>query len=286
MTLQWWPSNWNPHGSLADGSPKDADPVKELTELLRQAGHFGERFVEPHGVARGLVGARADTRAQHAVGKLALLVGKLGHAKAVTHQIAVDVAPGPPDFAVDREAHGRALRGVERGEECLCRIDQRLGRDAGLAERKQPARDLARRGDALERFLQRDAPAREQILQRLRDLGLVDPWRRPARAMMSRRLRSSLASIAPNAARTQCCPRAARLYDVADDVLYCQKITREEFVKLVLFQTSPDRPRCCPVCMTERGIVDISAAVRKSYTPQLTMQGIIDDFDDIAPRAR
>ena len=35
--------------------------------------------------------------------------------------------------------------------------------------------------------------------------------------------------------------------------------------------------------MTDRGIVDISSAVKKSYTPQLTMQGIIDDFDRLRP---
>jgi len=34
---------------------------------------------------------------------------------------------------------------------------------------------------------------------------------------------------------------------------------------------------------TERGIVDISAAVREGHTPQLTMQGIIDQFDELRP---
>ena len=35
--------------------------------------------------------------------------------------------------------------------------------------------------------------------------------------------------------------------------------------------------------LTDRGVVDISAAVKKRYTPQLTMQGIIDEFDDLRP---
>jgi len=35
--------------------------------------------------------------------------------------------------------------------------------------------------------------------------------------------------------------------------------------------------------MTDRGIVDISGSVKKEHTPQLTMQGIIDDFDRLRP---
>jgi hypothetical protein len=41
-------------------------------------------------------------------------------------------------------------------------------------------------------------------------------------------------------------------------------------VKLVLFQTTPGS-EMTPGVLTGRGIVDISAAVKKSYTPQLTM---------------
>jgi len=49
-------------------------------------------------------------------------------------------------------------------------------------------------------------------------------------------------------------------------------------LKLVLFQAAANAD-VLPGVLTERGVVDISAAVRKSYTPQLTMQGIIDGFD-------
>ena len=53
-------------------------------------------------------------------------------------------------------------------------------------------------------------------------------------------------------------------------------------MKLVLFQsTSSDDTH--PGLLTERGVVDITAAVKHSYTPQLTMQGIIDDFDRLRP---
>ena len=49
-------------------------------------------------------------------------------------------------------------------------------------------------------------------------------------------------------------------------------------MKLVLFENPGDaEPR--PGLLTERGIVDISGHVAQSYTPQLTMQGIIDGFD-------
>jgi 2-keto-4-pentenoate hydratase/2-oxohepta-3-ene-1,7-dioic acid hydratase in catechol pathway len=53
-------------------------------------------------------------------------------------------------------------------------------------------------------------------------------------------------------------------------------------MKLVLFENAGDsEPR--PGLMTERGIVDISGHVAQSYTPQLTMQGIIDDFERLRP---
>ena len=53
-------------------------------------------------------------------------------------------------------------------------------------------------------------------------------------------------------------------------------------MKLVLFQTAPGA-EILPGLLTERGVVDISAAVKKSYTPQLTMQGIIDEFEQLRP---
>jgi hypothetical protein len=53
-------------------------------------------------------------------------------------------------------------------------------------------------------------------------------------------------------------------------------------VKLVLFQTTASG-EISPGLLTDRGVVDISAAVKKSYTPQLTMQGIIDDYDALRP---
>src|SRR6266851_8395241 len=53
-------------------------------------------------------------------------------------------------------------------------------------------------------------------------------------------------------------------------------------MKLVLFE-SPDHAEPTPGLLTGRGIGDISGAVAKSYTPQLTMQGIIDGFDRLRP---
>jgi 2-keto-4-pentenoate hydratase/2-oxohepta-3-ene-1,7-dioic acid hydratase in catechol pathway len=53
-------------------------------------------------------------------------------------------------------------------------------------------------------------------------------------------------------------------------------------VKLVLFQSSSSSD-VVPGVLTERGVVDIASAVRIGSTPQLTMQGIIDDFDCVRP---
>jgi 2-keto-4-pentenoate hydratase/2-oxohepta-3-ene-1,7-dioic acid hydratase in catechol pathway len=56
----------------------------------------------------------------------------------------------------------------------------------------------------------------------------------------------------------------------------------EAIVKLVLFQIVASKD-ILPGLLTDRGVVDISQAVKKSYTPQLTMQGIIDDFERLRP---
>ena len=53
-------------------------------------------------------------------------------------------------------------------------------------------------------------------------------------------------------------------------------------MKLVLFQSAANG-EVLPGLMTDRGVVDISGAVKKGHTPQLTMQGIIDDFDGLKP---
>jgi 2-keto-4-pentenoate hydratase/2-oxohepta-3-ene-1,7-dioic acid hydratase in catechol pathway len=53
-------------------------------------------------------------------------------------------------------------------------------------------------------------------------------------------------------------------------------------VKLVLFQAAGSND-ALPGLLTERGVVSIAQAVKISYTPQLTMQGIIDDFERLRP---
>jgi 2-keto-4-pentenoate hydratase/2-oxohepta-3-ene-1,7-dioic acid hydratase in catechol pathway len=51
-------------------------------------------------------------------------------------------------------------------------------------------------------------------------------------------------------------------------------------LKLALFESAG---AIRPGVITERGIVDVSSAVQAGYTPQLTMQGIIDRFDALRP---
>ena len=53
-------------------------------------------------------------------------------------------------------------------------------------------------------------------------------------------------------------------------------------MKLVLFQSSSNGD-IVPGVLTDRGVVDISAAVPKAYSPQLTMRAVIDDFDKLRP---
>ena len=53
-------------------------------------------------------------------------------------------------------------------------------------------------------------------------------------------------------------------------------------MKLVLFQTGGAAPQL-PGLLTDCGVVDTSAVVRPNYTPQLVMEGIIDDFDRLRP---
>jgi len=53
-------------------------------------------------------------------------------------------------------------------------------------------------------------------------------------------------------------------------------------MKLVLFQQN-ETPSPRPGLLTERGVIDISGAVRPNHTPQLVMEGVIDDFDKLRP---
>jgi 2-keto-4-pentenoate hydratase/2-oxohepta-3-ene-1,7-dioic acid hydratase in catechol pathway len=50
----------------------------------------------------------------------------------------------------------------------------------------------------------------------------------------------------------------------------------------VLFEAAPNSD-VRPGLLTERGVVDIAAVVRRGHTPQATMQGLIDDFDGLRP---
>ncbi len=51
-------------------------------------------------------------------------------------------------------------------------------------------------------------------------------------------------------------------------------------MKFVLFQQGDAGPQL-PGLLTDDGVVDISGAVRPSYTPQRVMEGIIDDFEKL-----
>jgi hypothetical protein len=53
-------------------------------------------------------------------------------------------------------------------------------------------------------------------------------------------------------------------------------------MKLVLFETS-ERREPTPGLLTERGIVGLADTVERGHTPQLTMQGLIDQFDRLRP---
>lgn len=52
-------------------------------------------------------------------------------------------------------------------------------------------------------------------------------------------------------------------------------------MKLVLFQAGQGEVR--PGLITARGIVDIAAVVPRGYSPELTMEGIIDRFEELRP---
>jgi 2-keto-4-pentenoate hydratase/2-oxohepta-3-ene-1,7-dioic acid hydratase in catechol pathway len=53
-------------------------------------------------------------------------------------------------------------------------------------------------------------------------------------------------------------------------------------MKLVLFQTS-ERDEPLPGLLTDRGVVSIAGGVEHGFTPQLTMQRLIDGFDRLRP---
>jgi len=53
-------------------------------------------------------------------------------------------------------------------------------------------------------------------------------------------------------------------------------------VRLVLFES--DAKEILPGLLTDRGVVNIGPAVKIGYTPQLTMEGIINDFAALKPK--
>jgi 2-keto-4-pentenoate hydratase/2-oxohepta-3-ene-1,7-dioic acid hydratase in catechol pathway len=53
-------------------------------------------------------------------------------------------------------------------------------------------------------------------------------------------------------------------------------------MKLVLFQVG-GTGEVLPGLLTDRGVVSIADVVKKSYTPQLTMNGVIEDFEKLRP---
>jgi hypothetical protein len=53
-------------------------------------------------------------------------------------------------------------------------------------------------------------------------------------------------------------------------------------LKLVLFQAA-GADDVLPGLLTDRGVVSIADRVKRGHTPQLTMQGIIDDFERLRP---
>ncbi len=107
---------------------KKTDPVKELAEFLGQLGKLSEMLVEPHCVARCFISACADSGTQHAISQLALPLLEFGEAETVTHQIAVNIAPGSPDLAIDVEPERASLAWVERCQERIGGVDQGLCR--------------------------------------------------------------------------------------------------------------------------------------------------------------
>jgi 2-keto-4-pentenoate hydratase/2-oxohepta-3-ene-1,7-dioic acid hydratase in catechol pathway len=58
----------------------------------------------------------------------------------------------------------------------------------------------------------------------------------------------------------------------------------EAIMQLVLFQTS-ERVEPTPGLLTERGVVGLVGTVEEGHTPQLTMQGLIDRFEQLRPAA-
>src|SRR5262249_2218111 len=59
-------------------------------------------------------------------------------------------------------------------------------------------------------------------------------------------------------------------------------IIRGGCMKLVLFQAG-GTGEITPGLLTDRGVVSIAKYAKKSYTPQLTMNGIIDDYEKLKP---
>src|SRR5260370_41132347 len=76
---------------------------------------------------------------------------------------------------------------------------------------------------------------------------------------------------------------ASASYRRAGDVeLSRQGQSQECAMKLVLFRPVAG-DGIFPGLLTDRGVVNIASIVKPGYTPELTMEGIIDDFERLRP---
>ena len=132
-------------GLSAGWLAEKADPVKKLAEFHGQSGQLGELLVELHRFACRFIGAHAQAGAQNAKSELALLFDKLDEAEPVAHQIAMNIAPGPPDLAIDVKCSAARWRGrAQPGTHARHRSS--VQRSARLAQWKQSAFEFTIRG--------------------------------------------------------------------------------------------------------------------------------------------
>src|SRR5262245_1563715 len=83
--------------------PHNTHPIEILTVLRESTGHFHDRLIETHDVARGLKSLGAQALSEHRESTVALSIAHLEKRHAMAHQRGMDVTPSAPFDCIYRE---------------------------------------------------------------------------------------------------------------------------------------------------------------------------------------
>jgi len=147
------------------GDSEKAKDVGPFAKHLRPPDEIAEKAVQTHHATRDVVALAAQARAQDRQDRLLDRRSYLIEPKPMMLNIEFGILPMPPEFGVDRKAHGVALRRQYYSEQKLDRFNHRRRRSVLRLKRKQSRRDVPIRSHPRKRRRRQFCPRPEQPLR-------------------------------------------------------------------------------------------------------------------------